>query len=241
MGLSFASSATGPPVFFPWAIRAFSTWLRDFPQCTVIIVICPFIIVHIIKTTETFNNDNHKSKLARTFQRVVNLITTTKIASSNGIENGSHSASDVNRRGAALEALVAMVFASFTSIKAAYAELQMVQNPYNSDAIQAADQVVVEQLKVFSELKHKFLKHELDVSPQVSLMLAEIQEQQSLMCTAEINIKKLEYDIERKVVDIALHHKQLKDCTFLNRSMEKKLNEIREVDDEGDGESKMGC
>ncbi|KAE8736334.1 Trehalose-phosphatase/synthase 7 isoform 1 [Hibiscus syriacus] len=116
--------------------------------------------------------------------------------------------------GAALEALVAIVFASVISIKSAYAKLQMAQNPYNNDAIQAADQAVVKQLKVLSELKHKFLKHELDVSPQASLILAEIQEQQSLMRTGEINIKKLEYDIERKVADIALHHKQSKIAPF---------------------------
>ncbi|KAE8729025.1 putative hexaprenyldihydroxybenzoate methyltransferase [Hibiscus syriacus] len=144
---------------------------------------------------------DHKSKLARTFQRVVNLRTATKIASSNGIGNSSHGGFDVNRRGDAL----AMVFVSVTSIKTAYAKLQMAQNPYNSDAIQAAEQAVMEQLKVLSELKHKFLKHELDVSPQVSLMHAKIQEQQSLMRTDEINIKKLEYDIERKVADIALN------------------------------------
>ncbi|KAE8668877.1 putative hexaprenyldihydroxybenzoate methyltransferase [Hibiscus syriacus] len=118
-----------------------------------------------------------------------------------------------------------MVFAGVTSIKAAYAELQLAQHPYNNNAIQAANEVVVEQLKILSELKHKFLKKELDVSPQVTLMLTEIQEQQSLMRTYEIRIKKLESDIERKVVDIALHHKQLKDCTFLNKSMEKKLNQ----------------
>ncbi|KAK8485695.1 hypothetical protein V6N13_023571 [Hibiscus sabdariffa] len=180
-----------------------------------------------IQPKPAFNNGSHKSKVARTFQRVISLRTATKIASSNGIGNGSHGdgGSDVKRRAAGLDALAAMVFAGVTSIKAAYAELQMAQHPYNSDAIQAADQAVVEQLKVLSELKHKFLKQELDVSPQVTLMLAEIQEQQSLMRTYEITIKKLESDVERKAADIALHHKQLKDCTFLNKSMEKKLNE----------------
>ncbi|KAE8673314.1 putative alpha,alpha-trehalose-phosphate synthase 7-like [Hibiscus syriacus] len=167
-----------------------------------------------IQPKPAFNNGSHKSKLARTFQRVVNLRTATKIASSNGIGNGSHDGSDVNRRVAALETLVAMVFAGVTSIKAAYAELQLAQHPYNSDAFQAADEAIVEQLKVLSELKHKFLKQELEVSPQVTLMLAEIQEQQSLMRTYEIRIKRLESDIERK---------------------------FREVDDEGDGDSKMGC
>ncbi|XP_022777298.1 protein GRAVITROPIC IN THE LIGHT 1-like [Durio zibethinus] len=197
-----------------------------------------------------FNNNsgNHKSRLARTFQKVINLRTATKIASSNGIgicvltsqhkfphddsasdhKTSSHAAdkhgdSKVKQK-AVLEALVAKVFASVTSIKAAYAELQMAQHPYNSDAIQAADQAVVEELRTLSELKRKFLKKELDLSPQVTMMLAEIQEQQSLMRTYEITIKKLESDVEEKDSDIALLHKQLEDCTAFNKSLEKKLN-----------------
>ncbi|XVF25606.1 hypothetical protein REPUB_Repub13aG0226400 [Reevesia pubescens] len=204
-----------------------------------------------IKPKSAFNNNNsnHKSKLARTFQKVINLRTATKIASTNGIgicvltsqhkfpqddstpdhKTSSHADKhgDFNSRvkqKAVLEALVAKVFASVTSIKAAYAELQMAQNPYNSDAIQASDQAVVEELRALSELKRKFLKKELDLSPQVTLMLAEIQEQQSLMRTYEITIKKLESDVGEKGSDIALLHKQVGDCITFNKSLEKKLN-----------------
>ncbi|XWS12479.1 hypothetical protein CRYUN_Cryun37aG0092000 [Craigia yunnanensis] len=200
-----------------------------------------------IKPKCSSNNSNHKSRLARTFQKVINLRTATKIASSNGIgicvltsqhnfpqddstpdhktssHSDKHGDSKVKQK-AVLEALVAKVFASVTSIKAAYAELQIAQHPYNSDAIQAADEAVVEELRTLSELKRKFLKKELDLSPQVTLMLAEIQEQQSLMRTYEITIKKLESDVEQKDSDIALLHKQFEDCTAFNKSLEKKLN-----------------
>ncbi|XVE51503.1 hypothetical protein DITRI_Ditri02bG0047200 [Diplodiscus trichospermus] len=201
-----------------------------------------------IKPKSAFNNTNNKNRLARVFQKVINLRTATKIASSNGIgicvltsqhkfphygSNPDHKISShyADKRGdsklkqkAVLEALVAKVCASVTSIKAAYAELQMAQDPYKSDAIQAADQAVVEELRALSELKHKFLKKELDLSPQVTLMLAEIQEQQSLMRTYEITIKKLESGVEERVSDIASLHKQLEDCTTFNKSLEKKLN-----------------
>ncbi|OMO76167.1 hypothetical protein CCACVL1_15873 [Corchorus capsularis] len=200
-----------------------------------------------IKPKSAFNNNNkNSSRLARTFQKVINLRSASKIASSNGIgicvltsqnkfstddSNPDHKSSNSHagdhskvKQKAVLEALVAKVFASVTSIKAAYAELQMAQNPYNSDAIQAADQAVVEELRTLSELKRKFLKKELDLSPQVTLMLAEIQEQQSLMKTYEITIKKLESGVEVKDSEIAVLHKQLEDCTGFNKSLEKKLN-----------------
>ncbi|XP_065876903.1 protein GRAVITROPIC IN THE LIGHT 1 [Euphorbia lathyris] len=187
----------------------------------------------------------HKSKIARTFQKVINLKTATKIASNNGIgicmltsQNKfdqdddqssvySKKIDDVKaKKKAVLDALVAKVFAGITTIKASYAELQMAQNPYCSDAIQAADQAVVEELKQLSQLKRNFLKNDLDhLSPQVTIMLAEIQEQQSLMKTYEITMKKLQREADAKGSEICLLKKRLDDSVAYNRSMEKTLNE----------------
>lgn len=186
-----------------------------------------------------------KTRFARTFQKVINLRNATRIASSNGIcvlvshnkfkEDSSihggksqifeRNEEDVKARNrAVMEALVAKLFASVTSIKAAYAELQMAQSPYNGDAIQAADQAVVDELKVISELKRSFLKKELDLSPQVTLMLSEIQEQQSLMKTYEITIKKLQAESEQKDTGIVSLKKKLGESISFNKSLEKKLN-----------------
>ncbi|KAL5576982.1 hypothetical protein UlMin_018681 [Ulmus minor] len=184
---------------------------------------------------------NSKSKLARTFQKVINLRTASKIASNNGIcllnsqakvKDDDFDKSKLFDRGedirgrnrAVMEALVAKLFAGITSIKASYAELQMAQNPYNSDAIQVADQSVVDELKSISELKRSFLKKELDLSPQITMMLAEIQEQQSLMKTYEIMIKKLELEVDRKDSDLSSLKKKLEDSVSSNKSLEKKLN-----------------
>ncbi|XP_041028890.1 protein GRAVITROPIC IN THE LIGHT 1 [Juglans microcarpa x Juglans regia] len=187
---------------------------------------------------------NSKSKLARTFQKVINLRTATRIASNNGIcmlasqpkvkedfftdkksqQFDKNGVDTRDRRRAVLEALVAKLFAEITSIKAAYAELQMAQNPYNNDAIQVADQAVVDELQAISELKRSFLRKELRLSPQVTLMLAEIQEQQGLMKTYEITIKKLEAEVDLKESDIISLKNQLDDCIAFNKSLEKKLN-----------------
>ncbi|KAK4269937.1 hypothetical protein QN277_023031 [Acacia crassicarpa] len=123
-----------------------------------------------------------------------------------------------------MEALIARLFAGVFAIKASYAELQMAQNPYNNEAIQVADQAIVEELRAISELKRAFLKKELNLSPQVTLMLAEIQEQQSIMKTYEITIKKLEADVDHKQLDIALLKNQLHESLAFNKSLEKKLN-----------------
>lgn len=184
-----------------------------------------------------------KSKLARTFQKVINLRTATRIASNNGIcllasqakvkedfftcqkfEKNDEDTRGRQQQRAVLEAMVAKLFAGITSIKAAYAELQMAQHPYNGEAIQVADQAVVDELKAISELKRGFLRKELDLSPQVTLMLAEIQEQQGLMKTYEITIKKLEAEVELKDSDAVSLESQLYDAVAFNKSLEKRLN-----------------
>ncbi|KAF5752807.1 hypothetical protein HS088_TW01G00725 [Tripterygium wilfordii] len=197
---------------------------------------------------------NGKSKLARTIQKVINIRTATKVPSNNNggggggigicmltsqhkFEGGDSptfcrsNSSSTDKQGEAkarqramMEAMVAKLFASVTSIKAAYAELQMAQNPYNSEAIQDADQAVVDELKAISVLKRSFLKKELDFSPHVTMMLAEIQEQQSLMKTYEITIKKMESQVELKEYDISSLKKKLDESIGYNKSLEKRLN-----------------
>ncbi|XP_027348433.1 protein GRAVITROPIC IN THE LIGHT 1 [Abrus precatorius] len=189
---------------------------------------------------------NRSKKLAKTFQKVISLRSATKLASNNGIcmlnshlkvkedlftdhhfkshqSNGKHEDTKARNR-AVMEALIARLFAGVTTIKAAYAELQMAQHPYNNDSIQAADQAVVDELKAISELKRRFMKKELDLSPQVTIMLAEIQEQQSLMKTYEITIKRLEAEVDFKDSSLSSLRKHLDECIAFNKSLEKKLN-----------------
>lgn len=177
-----------------------------------------------------------KSKLSRTFHKVISLRAATKIASNNGIcklkpntkatkeEYDIEKMEDLKAKNrAVMEALLAKLFAGITSIKAAYAELQMAQNPYNNEAIQVADQAVVDELKAISEMKRSFLKKELDLSPQVTLMLAEIQEQQGLMKTYEITIKKLEHEAQRKSFSLSELQSELEELLATNRGIEYKL------------------
>nr|GMD10806.1 IRK-interacting protein [Ipomoea batatas] len=186
---------------------------------------------------------NRSSKLARTFQKVIHLRASSKPFSNNGFcllipqeklkccesqhfdKEEIQECKENSRNRAVLEAFVAKLFATISSLKAAYAELQMAQFPYNSDAIQAADQAVVDELKALSELKHSYLKKQVDSSPpHVTLMLAEIQEQQSLMKTYEITMKKMQGEIEGKEALFSSLQKELQEISLDNKSLERKLN-----------------
>ncbi|KAK9267276.1 hypothetical protein L1049_009699 [Liquidambar formosana] len=181
-----------------------------------------------------------KTKLARAIAKVINLQTATRnskryLPKQKSLDKAKDIDSVKSRRydrdgdsklrnRAAMEALVAKIFAGISSIKAAYAELQTAQFPYDSDAIQSADEAVVNELKGLSELKQSFLKKEVDHSPQVTLLLAEIQEQQALMKTYEITLSKMESEVQFKDNDIESLRNQLDGLLTANKAMEKKLN-----------------
>ncbi|GMH30485.1 hypothetical protein Nepgr_032328 [Nepenthes gracilis] len=142
----------------------------------------------------------------------------------------------VKRGRAAKAALLAQLFASISSIKAAYAELQKAQFPYDSDAIHCADQAVVNQLMELSELKHKYWssssKALLDLPPpHITQLLAEIQEQQSNIKTYEITIKQMESRIQQCDSEIASLREKLEESIRANKCLEKKLdcNPIRQL------------
>ncbi|XP_043700288.1 protein GRAVITROPIC IN THE LIGHT 1-like, partial [Telopea speciosissima] len=128
------------------------------------------------------------------------------------------------RNRAALEAFLAKLFASISSVKADYAQLQMAQSPYDPDGIQAADELVVSELKRLSELKQCYLKQQMDPSPQVTQLLAEIQEQQSLLKTYGIMGKKFESQLKVKESEITFLREKLKESQAQSRILEKKLS-----------------
>ncbi|KAL0352943.1 UNVERIFIED_CONTAM: hypothetical protein Sangu_0875600 [Sesamum angustifolium] len=123
---------------------------------------------------------NRSSRIAKTLQKVIHLKSGTKTRSNPGFcllipqeklrcceshqfqKEDAEEAKEECRNRAAMEAFVAKLFATISAVKAAYAELQMAQFPYNSEGIQSADQAVVDELKALSELKYSFLKKQID-------------------------------------------------------------------------------
>lgn len=187
-----------------------------------------------------------KSRLARTFAKVLHIRTATGVAPVDGIhktkpeEKIKHDyAKEVkdtqpqpfdeegekNQTKAATEAFIAKLFASVSSAKAAYAHLQFAQSPYDAGGIQFADQMVVSELKNLSELKQCYLKKYFDdSSPETTQLLAEIQEQKSLSKTYAIMGKKLDSQLKLKNSEITFLKEKLDEANRENKLLEKRLN-----------------
>ncbi|CAK9134150.1 unnamed protein product [Ilex paraguariensis] len=126
---------------------------------------------------------------------------------------------------AATEAFLAKLFASISSVKAAYAQLQFAQSPYDAEGIQSADQLVVSELKKLSELKHCYLKKQFDAaSPETALLSAELQEHKSLLNTYEIMAKKLDSQLKLKDSEITFLREKLEEDKREKKMLEKRLN-----------------
>lgn len=125
----------------------------------------------------------------------------------------------------ALEALLAKIFASISTVKASYVQLQYAQSPYDADGIQGADRLVVQELHKLSELKQCYLKRQLDFSPEKTLVSAEIQELKSVAKTYEIMGKKLEAQLKLKDSEIIFLKEKLEESSKQNRLLEKRLNQ----------------
>ncbi|XAR66600.1 hypothetical protein NMG60_11012883 [Bertholletia excelsa] len=168
------------------------------------------------------------TKLSRTFHKVLHVRAATKTLSS----KHEMQRFEKERNRAAMESFVAKLFAAVSAVKAAYSELQMAQFPYDGEAIQAADEAVVGELKSLSELKQSFLKKQLDLSPpHVVMLLAEIQEQQSLIKIYSIALKKMRAELETKDTLISSLREELNDVVVNNKSLEKRLNSSEQFSD----------
>lgn len=120
----------------------------------------------------------------------------------------------------ALEVLLAELFASISSLKAAYAHLQFSQRPCDSDGIEVADQIIVSELNNLADLKQSYVNEQLDLSLEIS-WLAEIKEQKSMVKTYEIMVKKLERQIKLKESKIAFLREKLEESSWQNRLLDK--------------------
>ncbi|KAF8024225.1 hypothetical protein BT93_F1429 [Corymbia citriodora subsp. variegata] len=131
---------------------------------------------------------------------------------------------DIKEKGSqqwdALEVLLAELFASISSLKAAYAHLQFSQRPYDHDGIQVADQIIISELKNLAYLKLSYENDQLDL-PLESYLLAEIKEQKSMVKTYEIMVKKLKRQIKLKESEIAFLREKLEESSWQNRLLNK--------------------
>lgn len=132
----------------------------------------------------------------------------------------------MNQNPEAVEALISKLFTNISSLKSAYIQLQAAHTPYDPDKIQAADKLVISELKNLSELKHFYREKNpkpVCVSPQDSRLAAEIQEQQSLLKTYEVMVKKFQSEIQNKDSEVYQLQQQIEEANQRRAKLEKNL------------------
>ncbi|KAF5453384.1 hypothetical protein F2P56_028289 [Juglans regia] len=132
----------------------------------------------------------------------------------------------MNQNPEAVEALISKIFTNISSLKSAYIQLQAAHTPYDPDKIQAADRLVISELKNLSELKHFYREKNpkpVCVSPQDSRLAAEIQEQQSLLKTYEVMVKKFQSEILNKDSEVLQLQQQIDEANQRRAKLEKNL------------------
>nr|XP_018677314.1 PREDICTED: IRK-interacting protein-like isoform X1 [Musa acuminata subsp. malaccensis] len=134
----------------------------------------------------------------------------------------------VNHNKESMDALILKIFNNISSLKAAYIQLQNAHTPYDPDKIQAADKLVIEELMKLSELKHSYRDKNpklTSASPKDSRLLAEIQEQQNLLKTYEVMVKKFQSQIQTRDSEIVQMQKQIQESGQRKMKLEKKLKQ----------------
>ncbi|KAK4267785.1 hypothetical protein QN277_024520 [Acacia crassicarpa] len=132
----------------------------------------------------------------------------------------------MNQNPEALETLMSRIFTNISSLKSSYIQLQSAHTPYDPDKIQTADKLVIAELKNLSELKHFYRENNpkpVCVSPQDSRLAAEIQEQQSLLKTYEVMVKKFQSEIQNKDSEIHQLQQQIEEASQKRAKLEKNL------------------
>ncbi|XWS35671.1 hypothetical protein CRYUN_Cryun20dG0016600 [Craigia yunnanensis] len=147
----------------------------------------------------------------------------------------------MNQNPEAVETLISKIFTNISCLKSAYIQLQTAHTPYDPEKIQAADKLVISELKTLSELKHFYRENNpkpVCVSPQDSRLAAEIQEQQSLLKTYEVMVKKFQSEIQNKDSEIRQLQQQIEEANQKRVKLEKniKLRGLSVKESEGSGE-----
>lgn len=148
-----------------------------------------------------------------------------------------------NQNPEAVESLIAKIFTDISSLKSAYIQLQAAHTPYDPDKIQAADKVVISELKNLSELKHFYRENNpkpICISPQDSRLATEIQEQQNLLRTYEVMVKKFQTEIQNKDSEIQQLQQKIEEANQKRIKLEKNLKlrglSIKEAENRPGGE-----
>ncbi|WOL09642.1 IRK-interacting protein-like isoform X1 [Canna indica] len=143
-----------------------------------------------------------------------------------------------NQNKESMDVLIRKIFNNISSLKAAYIQLQDAHTPYDPDKIHVADKLVIEELMKLSELKHSYREKNpklMSSSSKDAYLLAEIQEQQSLLKTYETMVKKFQSQIQTRDSEIVQIQQQIQESDQIKLKLEKKLKQRGLLSKEAEG------
>ncbi|CAN6340399.1 unnamed protein product [Urochloa humidicola] len=133
---------------------------------------------------------------------------------------------------AAKQAFVASLFAGASAVKAAYAQLQLAQQPYDAEAIQAADAGLVSELTKLSDLKRRYTKNPTATARGAAALAlaAHADEQRHLLRTYEITARKLEAELRSRDAEASRARAALADELHAARALEERRSTLAALD-----------
>ncbi|KAL5219977.1 hypothetical protein ABZP36_024690 [Zizania latifolia] len=129
----------------------------------------------------------------------------------------------------AKDSLLANLFAGVSAVKAAYAQLQLAQFPYDAEAIQAADASVVAELTKLSDTKRRYLRDPATAAKNAAekghtALFAHAEEQRHLLKTYQITAYKLEGELRGKEAEAERARSSLTAELRAERAVEARLH-----------------
>ncbi|KAJ4951074.1 hypothetical protein NE237_027906 [Protea cynaroides] len=142
-----------------------------------------------------------------------------------------HPTSNGNLQKQTLQALIPSLLANISYFEASYLQFQTAHAPFDAENIKTADRDAVSHLQKLSELKQsyrRFRKHPTTFNslgfPIVSPLEAQVEENQSLLCSLELVVHRLQSDIDLKDADVYALKQKLHKIEKSNLRLSKKLS-----------------
>ncbi|XP_040380470.1 protein GRAVITROPIC IN THE LIGHT 1-like [Oryza brachyantha] len=129
---------------------------------------------------------------------------------------------------ASAHAFVASLFAGASAVKAAYAQLQQAQHPYDAEAIQSADAAVVAELTKLSDHKRRYARDPVAAARSAAagpaVLAAHADEQRHLLRTYEITAGKLGKELRAREAEAVRAQAALADELRAARLLEERVH-----------------
>ncbi|XP_057981559.1 protein GRAVITROPIC IN THE LIGHT 1 [Malania oleifera] len=127
------------------------------------------------------------------------------------------------------QTLLSSMFATISSFKASYLQLQTAHAPFDEEGMKAADRAILSHLKKLSDMKQFYRNFsdstDLNVDSAIgSCLESQVQENQSMLRTLETVVNRLQSEIDGKHSEVLVLRQKLNKIQKSNLVLSKRLN-----------------